>query len=203
MSSSELPRPVPLVVSDDLLGRLATAADELDLEEIRKLVSFARHEASQADTISRQADPGSRAEHAGLRPGPRQPPGNPAAGGLSSSHYLDTRGQFVVSTEVRGDRALVRMAGELDANVERHPRAALLLLAEHGIRYFTLDATDLTFVGASGIRIITTLLDAHPLSIVTLIGASPTYLKMLQISGVDAHLALVDRSPASVSAGRT
>jgi len=99
---------------------------------------------------------------------------------------------FIVTTEVRGDRSLVRLVGELDVHVEHHAREALLLLAKHGIRHFMLDATDLTYVGASGIHIITDLFAAEPLSVVTLIGASPTYLKLLSLTGLDAHLALVD-----------
>jgi anti-anti-sigma factor len=98
---------------------------------------------------------------------------------------------FCVSTEVRGDRAQVRLVGELDALTEHHVREALQMLAEHGIRHFRIDASGLTFVGSSGVRVIVELLAKHPACVITLVGASPIYLRMLSATGVDAHLALL------------
>jgi stage II sporulation protein AA (anti-sigma F factor antagonist) len=97
---------------------------------------------------------------------------------------------FVVRSEVRGDRALVSLIGELDAYTDHQAHEALAALAGQGIRHFRMDLSQLTFVGSSGINVLSRLLDEHPSSIVTLVGASPLFERLLAVTGMDAHLAL-------------
>ena len=98
---------------------------------------------------------------------------------------------FTVRTEVRGDGALVHLTGELDAFTDHQAHEALDRLAAQGIQHFRIDASGLTYVGSSGINVLARLLSDHPLSIVTLVGTSPIYKRMLRATGMDAHLALV------------
>jgi stage II sporulation protein AA (anti-sigma F factor antagonist) len=98
---------------------------------------------------------------------------------------------FAVRSEVRGDRAQVSLIGELDAYTDHHAHEALAILAAQGIRHFRIDLSELTFVGSSGINVLTRLLDEHPSSILTLVGASPLFRRLLTVTGMDAHLALV------------
>jgi anti-anti-sigma factor len=98
---------------------------------------------------------------------------------------------FTVDCEVRGDRAQVILTGELDAHTDHDVHAALDLLARQGIRHFRIDMSALTYVGSSGINILTTLLDAHPLSVVTVVGTSELFRRLLRVTGMETHLALV------------
>jgi len=103
-----------------------------------------------------------------------------------------TPDDLVVTTQVSGDRALIHLAGELDAFTSPEVDDALMTLAADGVGHFTIDATDLTFVGSSGVAVIVRLLAAHPRSVVSLFGASTSYRRMLDVTGVAAHLALID-----------
>ena len=98
---------------------------------------------------------------------------------------------FCVRCEVRGDRAQVSFVGELDPYTDHYADDALDALAKQGIRHFRIDASDLTYVGSSGVNVLARLLSAHPTSIVTLVGASPLFLRLLRATGMDAHLALI------------
>lgn len=92
---------------------------------------------------------------------------------------------------VRGDHALALLAGELDAATRHEVDDALAKLARSGARHLMIDFEGLTFVGTSGVHVIATFLAAYPESVVTVAGASTPFIEMLQMTGLDAHLALL------------
>ena len=104
---------------------------------------------------------------------------------------------FVVQTEVRGDRALVTLMGELDIYTEPLVAEALGFLGKNGIVHFRLDASGLAFVDGAGVRVIDGLLADYPLSVVTVAGASPVFVRLLRMTGLDAHLAMVNPEEGS------
>ena len=103
----------------------------------------------------------------------------------TSSPILD------VTVSVCGDRALIGLVGELDQTSRHQVDEALDALARAGTHHFRIDASGLTFTGSAGAHSISVLLDNYPASLVTLMGASPIYRRMLEFDGTDTRLTLV------------
>ena len=97
--------------------------------------------------------------------------------------------EFGVSSRVDGDAAVVELVGELDEWTRPRVDEEIHVLGRAGVTQFTVDATGLTFVGVSGVHALVALLADHPASLVAVVGASASFAKLLEVSGVGAHLA--------------
>lgn len=82
-----------------------------------------------------------------------------------------------IDIDIAGNRAVVRVAGELDAYSSFELRDALRDLGEHGVTHVAVDLAEMTFVDSTGLGV--------------LVGA----LKRLR--SVDGDMALVRPSPAT------
>lgn len=103
--------------------------------------------------------------------------------------------EFSVNTRMDGDRAVVELAGELDEWTRPCVDEAIFHVGRQGAVQFTIDVTALSFVGVSGVHALVDLFANHPTSVVAVVGASPSYAKMLQVTGVADHLADLQLRP--------
>lgn len=103
--------------------------------------------------------------------------------------------EFSVSTRIDGDAAVVVLTGELDEWTRPCVDEAVHLMGRQGATQFTIDVSALSFVGVSGVHALVDLLANHPTSVVAVVGASRSYAKMLEVTGVAGHLADVQLRP--------
>ena len=102
----------------------------------------------------------------------------------------DDNDHMMLSIEVHEDRAAVLVTGEIDIDSSHHVEEALERLGKAGIRHFTMDFAEVTFMDSSGVRALMRLIGTRPTSTVTLVGVQPIVRRVLQITGLDTRLTL-------------
>ncbi len=94
---------------------------------------------------------------------------------------------FTLGSNVAGDQAVVRVAGEIDLATAPQLEAHVSSLIDAGARRLTIDLADTTFVDSNGIGV---FLEAHKRlgscdGALTLRSPRRNIRKMLQITGLD------------------
>lgn len=97
--------------------------------------------------------------------------------------------EFAVNTQVHGDAAVVQLCGELDEWTRAAVDDVFHMLRTRDVSQFTIDASGLSFVGVSGVHVLVDLLADNPNCVVAVTGASASYARLLEVTGVGAHLA--------------
>ena len=101
-----------------------------------------------------------------------------------------TRERFSVATVVHEDRALVQVAGDLDAATVHYLRDEFSVLRRRGIRRFTIDLDAVGFVDTAGLRSIAHLA-AEPMVMVALAGARGVVLRLIGLTNLDTACTMV------------
>jgi anti-anti-sigma factor len=101
--------------------------------------------------------------------------------------------QFRLGVDERGEHAVVRLEGELDLGTSDEVEATLAELASRK-RIVTVDLRGLAFMDSTAIRLLVgfdALARADGFTFFVVRGG-PQIQRVLEVSGVDGHLALID-----------
>jgi anti-sigma B factor antagonist len=111
-----------------------------------------------------------------------------------SSNVGEVReGDERLTVEVReGDPPTVVLTGEVDPHTTPQLEEALNGLVEGGATAVRIDAAGLAFIDSSGLRV---LVDAHRRlgaepSVLVLADVSPTFRRLLEVTGLDQHVTI-------------
>lgn len=98
---------------------------------------------------------------------------------------------FAWFADHHGDRAVVVLLGELDPAEVGAARLEILdrVAADPAARW-SIDASSVTFVGSSGVRLLIEVADAIEVRPVAVIGASPVLRRLLDVTGAGDALVL-------------
>jgi anti-sigma B factor antagonist len=91
-----------------------------------------------------------------------------------------------------GQPPTLALTGEVDPYTAPQLEEALAELIDGGATAVRIDATGLAFIDSSGLRV---LVDAHrrlgaESSVLVLAGVSPTFRRLLEVTGLDEHVTI-------------
>ena len=91
-----------------------------------------------------------------------------------------------------GEPPTLALSGEVDPYTAPQLEEALTGLIEGGAPTVRIDASGLAFIDSSGLRV---LVDAHrrlgaEASVLVLAGVSPTFRRLLEVTGLDEHVTI-------------
>lgn len=109
---------------------------------------------------------------------------------------------FAVSTDRDGDDAFVRLQGELDIATAARVETELRALEDAGVTAITLDLRGLSFMDSTGLRILVAA-DTRAREggwRLTVVRGPAAVQRVLEMTGLDQHLTLVDEPAGELSA---
>ena len=107
------------------------------------------------------------------------------------TYELATSTSISVSTELHDDQVLVTVKGEVDVSTSHDLVDALDQYVHAGIRHFTIDMAEVTFMDSAGVRGLIHLATSRPSITVLIANPAPMIRRLLAVTRLDDHLRVI------------